>query len=315
MDIVSAIYGADNTYIDVSSIVLKFSSKEFYVSNNIFGDPLPNVKKKLIIVYKNDKVITFKEKEFVTLYDPKPLTDLKLILRPIKKYFITFGGGDKKYIDAGNRLLQQARNLNLFDETIFYTDTYLQHDDFWNIHSSFVENNQRGYGYWLWKPYLIKKTMEQMDNNDILLYLDCGCEIDIRKKRGINFFFEIVKKHYIIGSFTNLEREWNKMDLVLELGMLNDEYLNTPQREAGALMFLVCENTRNLVNQWYEIACNYHLIDDSPSINENFPTFKEHRHDQSIFSLLSKKYNLYSNFNIWSIVEYIRNISSKSMLA
>jgi len=25
--------------------------------------------------------------------------------------------------------------------------------------------------YWLWKPYIIKKTMEMMDDDDILLYL------------------------------------------------------------------------------------------------------------------------------------------------
>jgi len=32
------------------------------------------------------------------------------------KKFITFGGGGQNYIDAGNRLINQALNLNLFDE-------------------------------------------------------------------------------------------------------------------------------------------------------------------------------------------------------
>ena len=48
-----------------------------------------------------------------------------------------------------------------------------------------------------------------------------------------------------------------------------------------------------LVSEWYNlmISQNYHLIDDSPSIISNDITFVEHRHDQSCFSLLMKKYN------------------------
>ena len=39
---------------------------------------------------------------------------------------------------------------------------------------------------------------------------------------------------------------------------------------------------------------NYHYIDDSESSIPNHKTFKgEHRFDQSIFSLISKKYNFY----------------------
>ena len=42
-----------------------------------------------------------------------------------------------------------------------------------------------------------------------------------------------------------------------------------------------------------ENSNNYHLIDDSPSIEANFSCFKENRHDQSIFSILSKLYNFH----------------------
>ena len=42
-----------------------------------------------------------------------------------------------------------------------------------------ITKNPRGYGYWLWKSYIIKKTIEKMSDDDILLYLDCGYEIDI----------------------------------------------------------------------------------------------------------------------------------------
>ena len=46
----------------------------------------------------------------------------------MSKQFITFGAGEKNYIDAGKRLLKQANNLNLFDKTILYTDEFLKKD-------------------------------------------------------------------------------------------------------------------------------------------------------------------------------------------
>jgi hypothetical protein len=231
------------------------------------------------------------------------------------KVFITFGAGAQNYYDAAERLKNQASNLNVFDKIICYTDKDLINDsEFWLKHSTFILNNSRGYGYWLWKSYLIKKTMETLNDDDILLYLDCGCELDIRKKNTVIAFFEYVKNDYIIGTNTCNEREFNKMDLLLKLDMLDDKYLNTPQHQGGTVLFKICDKTRTLVNQWYELSSDYHNIDDSPSISANFNCFVEHRHDQSIFSLLTKKYNLFSNKSLFDFIECDRNISGNTRI-
>jgi len=225
---------------------------------------------------------------------------------------ITFGSHDK-YIDAGNRLIRQSKTLNLFTESILYTPEYLKTTDFWENHKDFVTN--RGYGYWLWKSFIIKKTMENMKDGDILLYLDCGCELDNNKKDDLLNSINIVKQDKIMATPTRCEndREWTKMDLIEKMG-INIDDLDTRQRQTGAILFLVCDETRALVNEWYDIGCEYHNIDDSPSSLSNFPQFVEHRHDQSIFSLLTKKYNLYSNTNLRGIY-YIRNRTGKSELS
>jgi len=236
-----------------------------------------------------------------------------------KKYLLTFGGGGQNYIDAVNRLSLQASQTKLFDQILTYIDDDLKKDDdFWSKHNNFILHNKHGYGYWIWKPYLIKKTMEYMNDGDILLYLDAGCEIDIKKKDILNNFLNYVKDEYIIASFACIEKDWNKMDLLLKLDMNHDKYLNAAQRAAGLILFLVCDKTRKLVNEWYELSCDYHLIDDSPSISQNLPCFKEHRHDQSIFSLLTKKYNIYTDkgycLRSGCFKNDIRNKSGKSKL-
>jgi hypothetical protein len=231
-----------------------------------------------------------------------------------KKVFITFGGGAQNYYDAGNRLVNQVKKLNLFDESKLYTDIDLKNDKyFWNKHSNFIENNKKGYGFWMWKSYLIKKEMDNMVDGDILLYLDAGCEVDYRKKELFKDYFNYVKQDYIIGSqLQHQEKTWTKMDLIKYLNM--EDYLNTGQREGGINMFYVNDKTRMLVNEWYKISSMYNLIDGSKSISKNDPSFKEHRHDQSIFSLLTKKYKIFSNKNINDIVEVIRNKSGTSKI-
>ena len=102
--------------------------------------------------------------------------------------FITFAAGEfkgKKYKTFAENLIKQAKNTKLFSHTVLYDDDYLKNDkEFWNKHGNFILNGTKvGYGYWLWKPFVIKKAFENMPDGDVLLYLDCCCEIDVRKSK------------------------------------------------------------------------------------------------------------------------------------
>lgn len=223
--------------------------------------------------------------------------------------FVTFASHDN-YIEAGERLINQANNLQIFDNIKLFNFDNLKDDDlFWKQHKDFIKNNPRGFGYWIWKPYILMKTIEQMKDNDILLYLDAGCEIDISEKDYFKECLEIVKKDYIVGTLgkTNVE-ESCKMDLLLLLDMNYNKFLKTKMHQAGANLFLICDKTRKLINEWYNLCCNYHLINDDQSLNKNLELYKEHRHDQSIYSLLTKKYDLYSKTDLgYKCIKYIRN--------
>ena len=212
-----------------------------------------------------------------------------------KIYFLTFGAPTKNYHDAVIRLCKQAEKFDLFHKIIGLTEKNLQNDEeFWSKHKDFINSNAKGYGYWIWKPYIINKTLEQMNNNDILLYLDCGCELNYLGKDKFLEFIEIVKNKKILGtSPSSSDYHYTKMDLINFFDMKNDiDLLKKKQFQSGIILMLKCNTILDLYDECYKIGVtNYHFIDDSSSIEKNFDGFIEHRHDQSVLSLLTKKYN------------------------
>lgn len=204
-------------------------------------------------------------------------------------YFISFG--DKKYQNSINRINQQANDIGLFDKVIVYTDEWLkEQSEFWDLHKDFIENNPRGYGYWLWKSYITKKTLSIMSDDDILCYADAGCTVNKNgSKRMLEYFDILNNSRYGILSFEveHPEYRWVKMDTFKTLGG-NDSHINSLSLMAGCFLLRKCVHSVELIDKWYKYSCDYHLIDDSPSILQNIPEFVENRHDQSIFSLLRK---------------------------
>ena len=87
----------------------------------------------------------------------------------------------------------------------------------------------------------------------------------------------------------HLEKVWPKGDVFKYF----DAYDLMHTRHIAGGILLMKKNKLNLfiVNLWKETCFNNkHLIDDSPSIEQNDPAFNIHRHDQSILSIIRKQY-------------------------
>jgi hypothetical protein len=134
-----------------------------------------------------------------------------------------------------------------------------------------------------------------MNDGDILLYADSGCELNVNGKKKMLEFIELTKtKHIIATTAVSKDTNYTKRDLTIYMQMENDiQMLEMRHVAATVIMLVKNEISTKLVNEWYSIcSSNYHFIDDSPSIANNFEGFIEHRHDQSVFSLLMKKANM-----------------------
>ena len=209
----------------------------------------------------------------------------------LKKYFITFGGPTDNYHQTVNRICNETKAIGVFDQINGFTDLDLKNDyDFWSKHGDFIQKNPRGYGYWLWKSYLVNKVLNTMSDNEILVYADAGCSINSNGKTRLLEYFDIVNKSkfgFLSFRLSHLIKTYTKMDTIdfFDARDLLDQY----QLVGGIFILRKCEHSVRLIHAWYEFCSYYHLIDDTPSIIPNDSSFIDHRHDQSVFTLLIYK--------------------------
>ena len=88
--------------------------------------------------------------------------------------------GDKKYYKAAAFNLETAK-LHGADKTILYgqNDIPLSYKLknwrlYYRLHVPRIRPRWRGAGYWIWKSYIIRKTLEEINDGDILIYADGG---------------------------------------------------------------------------------------------------------------------------------------------
>jgi hypothetical protein len=208
-----------------------------------------------------------------------------------KVQFITYG--DEKFKQSRERIANEAKFTKWFSEVKIYTPSDFG-PEFHDKQSKFIKNNPRGGGYYIWKPYVILKQLEQLNDGDFLVYLDAGCTINPRGKKRLQEYLQLLgdsKKGVLGFQMVYTEKCWTKADLAARLKVENNHgIMDSGQVMAGAMVIQKNADSMKLVKDWYDLGSenNHHYIDDSKSTLPNDACFKENRHDQSIFSLLIK---------------------------
>lgn len=189
-----------------------------------------------------------------------------------------------------SRIAGEAATMGF--EDVFAWDESRLEPEFMRQHGHFIRDNPRGYGYWLWKPHLISVVLKAIPEGACLLYADGGCSLNPEGKRRLKMYEFLAGKGNGMLAFSirgnHPQFDWCKMDVIEKVGGDGSK----PQCLGGVSVFINTQSVRAIVDEWSVIAeeNGYHNLNNAPSIVPNHPSFREHRHDQSIFSLLAYKY-------------------------
>jgi hypothetical protein len=212
-------------------------------------------------------------------------------------HLISFASPFKKYETTKNRFHYQALNLNIFNSiSIFSELDCFEYSKELLDHKLFMETT-KAYGFWIWKSFLISDLMKNIPNNDIVCYIDIGCTFNPQGLERMNEYVTMVNdNNSLCFELPHLEKEYTKKDTYDRIFPNEESHFHTGQRCATGYFLKNNQSNRLIMDEFKSISVenNYHYIDDSESISLNYKSFKDsHRFDQSIFSLLSKKYNFY----------------------
>lgn len=190
-----------------------------------------------------------------------------------------------------------------------YPVTHLQKTEK-DIDENFRKENEhifkykRGYGYWIWKPYFILKELQKLESNEFLLYMDTQDMV-------YSNFFELLLNYLktndlFVFEMCHKHQRWTKRDCFVLMDCDTDHYHNAHQLEAGLIGLKKSDTSIFIMQEWLKYCKNENVVTDVPNICglPNFPTFQDHRHDQSILT------NLFIKHNIKPYNEYYENLIS-----
>jgi hypothetical protein len=219
----------------------------------------------------------------------------------VKRFLINYANEAFKESQKVNT--QTGKEVGGFDKVVEYSPK--------DIDKKFYERNKhiltqlRGGGYWLWKPYIILKTLQRKDikNGDFIFYADSGSYF-INK---IDYLTILCKKYNqdVLPFSTKSgakEKIWTKRDSFILMNLGGEKYENSPQYGTGFILIRKSSFSIRFFKEFLKYAQDERVITDSPSkLGIECNGFKENRHDQSVFSLLSKKYHLKFFRQPWQI--------------
>jgi len=192
-------------------------------------------------------------------------------------------------------ITKMANESGFFDEFKCYTEDDIP-EEFKEKYQYVWNMDKRGAGYWIWKPHIFQQALATLNKDDILVYIDSGCYLNVNEESTKRFkeYIEMVQNSrngtlrfellQIEKDYTNkktveyFQKKYNVSDGFMHL------YLESPQMLSGIMFFKKTDFVKELFKRFYQV-----VEDDAILFTDEYTEFTEtHRHDQSMLSMLDK---------------------------
>ena len=206
-----------------------------------------------------------------------------------KVYLVTFGtkGSTHDFYNSAIRLKTQAVNTGWFDDVFAFNISDI------GPHNRNMNTTGAGFGWW--KPKIVKMVFDKISDDDIVLYLDAGFSLNKNEIADTNFLRYVSNCDSgpgFLGFHLNedtIERQWTKRDVFKFMDCDIPKYTDTPQIASGAFFVKKNKFGIKLIDEFEYLSGIEHLINEYPSYHKNYDEYINHRHNQSLFSLLIKR--------------------------
>ncbi len=202
-------------------------------------------------------------------------------------YLISYVDGHEVFYRNQNALVKSALNKGV-DRFINYRKSDID-SDFYKKHVNIL-NKKKGAGYWLWKPYIILKTLESMPENAVLIYADSA----IHFKKSMRPLIDLAKEHdiilteYMMHSYNSV-RTIATREILEKMDCTSEKCKKSPHIWAGFSVYRNTPKARKFVRTWLDYCSDEEIIFGIRGSEPQDPEYKSHADDQTVLSVLNAK--------------------------
>jgi hypothetical protein len=199
-------------------------------------------------------------------------------VRSNKVVAVIVGLGAQEFVVAALRLKESAILSGWFDAVEFFDDSRCK--CLIERYSSIISENPRGYGAFFWKPHIVNKVLNEYNDDDIIVYIDGGCEISLAGGVRFNQLIDtVVRVGNIFFETPHKANDFVRNDLRKLIDSKNWDDVNI---QAGYFYIKNNECNKKIVKIWSRLATikNGYYIKDFGECN--------HRHDQTLLNYIFK---------------------------
>ncbi len=224
--------------------------------------------------------------------------------------YITFSGA--KYHPWTKRIVEDAPKLGA-DCVLVYDDHWIttKRPEFCKEHEALfkkrdLKGNLRGFGWFIWKPFILLDALRRSEDGDVVLYTDGDCY----PIADLNPLFNQCRKDGGIMLFAAngwTQRLWCKRDAMHLMGQ-DSEYFRDQQHAVARFMLFQkgakinfkptvfypeggTVTTEEFLETWLKYTADIRINTfDHSTILPEFPDFRESRCEQSVLTNLAHRY-------------------------
>ena len=208
----------------------------------------------------------------------------------MKVIFVSYG--DKNFTQSKKRIKHEAESSMWFDKIKIFSKNSLS-KDFCRKFSSIL-SEPRGGGYWAWKLDVLEQTFQSCCFGDIIVYCDAGCHINHLGNQRFQEYIEMLyASNYGFLSFqlAHPEQSYTTKECFEHFQVPVESKIRTScQINGGVIIARKCDHSISLLDEFRSALLKNPLIITDHYNHLQDLGFLDHRHDQSILSILRKQY-------------------------
>lgn len=216
----------------------------------------------------------------------------------MKKYLVTMAGKEQGFNDWN--LYGVHRDYNKEAERLFksaesYVDNMKAYDNEMILSSKYYEISRKVLDMpqfaGAFKAIILTEAIERMNDGDILFWSDSNHVFKNNAQPLIDFS---VSNNMFIHTTTNVvypNKDWTFRDMFVGMECDEDRYWNAPQMQVSVMCFCKTAFTMMFMQELLKYSLDYDVMVGNHKY-EDFPSFRAHRREQSVISILVEKYKI-----------------------